>query len=50
MNVVVDTNVVVSAIFWTGESRDYLVLRAKRQAAREQFPRDSPVDLALKRA
>ena len=31
MNVVVDTNVVVSAIFWPGESRDCLVLWAKRR-------------------
>jgi putative PIN family toxin of toxin-antitoxin system len=31
MNVVVDTNVVVSAIFWPGESRDCLVLWAKRE-------------------
>ncbi len=30
MNVVVDTNVVVSAIFWPGESRDCLVLWARR--------------------
>jgi putative PIN family toxin of toxin-antitoxin system len=31
MNVVLDTNVVVSAIFWPGESRDCLVLWAKRE-------------------
>lgn len=31
MNVVVDTNVVVSAIFWPGESRDCLVLWARRR-------------------
>ena len=31
MNVVADTNVVVSAIFWPGESRDCLVLWAKRE-------------------
>ena len=30
MNVVADTNVVVSAIFWPGESRDCLVLWARR--------------------
>ena len=31
MNVVVDTNVVISAIFWPGESRDCLVLWAERR-------------------
>src|SRR5437868_7048849 len=31
MNVVVDTNVVVSAIFWQGESRDCMVLWARRR-------------------
>ncbi len=31
MNVVLDTNVVVSAIFWPGESRDCFVLWAKRR-------------------
>jgi putative PIN family toxin of toxin-antitoxin system len=31
MNVVADTNVVVSAIFWPGESRDCLALWAKRR-------------------
>ena len=31
MNVVADTNVVVSAIFWPGESRDCLVLWARRR-------------------
>jgi putative PIN family toxin of toxin-antitoxin system len=31
MNVVVDTNVVISAIFWPGESRDCLVLWARRE-------------------
>ena len=31
MNVVVDTNVVVSAIFWPGESRRCLTLWAKRR-------------------
>jgi putative PIN family toxin of toxin-antitoxin system len=31
MNVVVDTNVMVSAIFWPGESRDCLVFWAKRR-------------------
>ena len=31
MNVVLDTNVVVSAIFWPGESRDVLVLWARRR-------------------
>jgi uncharacterized protein len=31
MNVVLDTNVVVSAIFWPGESRDCLVLWARRR-------------------
>jgi putative PIN family toxin of toxin-antitoxin system len=31
MNVVVDTNVVVSAIFWPGESRECLALWAKRR-------------------
>jgi putative PIN family toxin of toxin-antitoxin system len=31
MNVVVDTNVVVSAIFWPGESRDCLTLWARRR-------------------
>jgi uncharacterized protein len=31
MNVVVDTNVVVSAIFWSGESRDCLALWAGRR-------------------
>jgi uncharacterized protein len=30
MNVVVDTNVIISAIFWPGESRNCLVLWAKR--------------------
>jgi uncharacterized protein len=31
MNVVADTNVVVSAIFWRGDSRDCIVLWAKRR-------------------
>ena len=31
MNVVVDTNVVISAIFWPGESRQCLALWAKRR-------------------
>jgi hypothetical protein len=31
MNVVVDTNVVISAIFWPGESRRCLALWAKRR-------------------
>jgi putative PIN family toxin of toxin-antitoxin system len=31
MNVVVDTNVIVSAIFWPGESRRCMVLWAKRR-------------------
>ena len=31
MNVVLDTNVVVSAIFWPGESRDCLVAWARRR-------------------
>ena len=31
MNVVADTNVVVSAIFWPGESRDCLALWARRR-------------------
>jgi len=31
MNVVVDTNVIVSAIFWPGESRLCMVLWAKRR-------------------
>lgn len=31
MNVVVDTNVVVSAIFWPGESRDCMALWARRR-------------------
>jgi len=31
MNVVVDTNVVISAIFWPGDSRDCLTLWAKRR-------------------
>jgi uncharacterized protein len=31
MTVLVDTNVVVSAIFWPGESRDCLVLWARRR-------------------
>ena len=31
MNVVTDTNVVISAIFWPGESRQCLVLWAKRR-------------------
>jgi putative PIN family toxin of toxin-antitoxin system len=31
MNVVVDTNVVVSAIFWPGEARDCLALWARRR-------------------
>jgi uncharacterized protein len=31
MNVVADTNVVISAIFWPGESRDCLVLWARRR-------------------
>jgi putative PIN family toxin of toxin-antitoxin system len=31
MNVVLDTNVVVSAIFWPGESRDCLVAWAKKK-------------------
>jgi putative PIN family toxin of toxin-antitoxin system len=31
MNVVADTNVVVSAIFWPGKSRDCLALWAKRR-------------------
>jgi uncharacterized protein len=31
VNVVFDTNVVASAIFWPGESRDCLVLWAKRE-------------------
>ena len=31
MNVVADTNVVISAIFWSGESRQCLTLWAKRR-------------------
>jgi predicted nucleic acid-binding protein len=31
MNVVADTNVVISAIFWPGESRQCLALWAKRR-------------------
>ena len=31
MNVVADTNVVISAIFWTGESRQCMALWAKRR-------------------
>ena len=31
MNVILDTNVVVSGIFWPGESRDCLVLWARRR-------------------
>jgi putative PIN family toxin of toxin-antitoxin system len=31
MNVVVDTNVIISAIFWPGEARQCLVLWAKRR-------------------
>jgi predicted nucleic acid-binding protein len=31
MNVVADTNVVISAIFWPGESRQCFLLWAKRQ-------------------
>ncbi len=31
MNIVLDTNVIVSAIFWPGESRDCLVLWARRK-------------------
>ncbi len=31
MTVVLDTNVVVSAVFWAGESRDCMVAWAKRR-------------------